>query len=83
MLKKYTLLYDNTDFTIFILLNIFLNLIKVHFTSNNKLSKTFNKNAVKVYYSCLPSKKDVMINSQSKKTKKEKNNLLKLQLKQA
>ena len=34
----------------------FLTLIDKHFPKNKKLSKFFNRNTIKVIYSCLPNK---------------------------
>lgn len=44
----------------------FLNLIKKHFPKNHKFHKLFNKNNIKVSYSCMPSIKSI-INSHNKK----------------
>ena len=44
----------------------FLNLIKKHFPKNHKFNKLFNKNTVKISYSCMPSVKSI-INAHNKK----------------
>ena len=44
----------------------FLNLIRKHFPRQHKLNKIFNKNKVKVSYSCMPNIKSV-INAHNKK----------------
>ena len=46
--------------------NYFLNLIKKHFPKNHKLSKIFNKNTLKLSYSCMPNIKSV-INAHNRK----------------
>ena len=42
------------------IVNIFLSLIDKHFPKDNKLSKIFNKNTIKVSYSCLPNVKQTI-----------------------
>ena len=44
----------------------FLNLVKKHFPRNHKVNKIFNKNKVKVSYSCMPNMKS-LINMHNKK----------------
>ena len=39
---------------------IFLNLIKRHFPKNSKFHKIFNKNTIKVSYSCMPNIKTIV-----------------------
>lgn len=47
---------------------IFLNLIEKHFTEENKLSKIFNKNNVKISYSCTKNITDIIKNHNKKMT---------------
>ena len=44
----------------------FLGLVQLHFPKNNRLHKIFNKNTIKISYSCLPNVKNI-INSHNKK----------------
>ena len=44
----------------------FLELIRLHFPKNNKFHRIFNKNTIKISYSCLPNMRNV-INSHNKK----------------
>ena len=37
---------------------LFLNLIKMHFPTDSKLSKIFNNSIVKLSYTCLPNMKN-------------------------
>ena len=39
---------------------VFLNIVKKHFTPRHKLYKIFNKNTIKISYSCMPSIKSVI-----------------------
>ena len=52
----------------------FLNLIRKHFPKKSKFHKIFNKNTVKVSYSCMPNIKSI-ISSHNRKILKPANNL--------
>ena len=54
----------------------FFNLISMHFPRGSKLAKIFNKNTIKLSYSCLPNMKNI-INSHNRKILKKKNSLTK------
>ena len=43
--------------------NFFLSLIDKHFPKDKKLSKIFNRNTIKVSYSCLPNVKQTISNN--------------------
>ena len=49
----------------------FLNLINKHFPLHHKFSKIFNRNNMKISYSCMPNMKS-RINIHNKKVKKAK-----------
>ena len=44
----------------------FLDLVRLHFPKSNKLHKIFNKNTIKISYSCLPNMRNI-INAHNKK----------------
>ena len=48
----------------------FFHLVNLHFAKNSKLCKIFNKNTIKLSYSCLPNIKNI-INSHNRKILKE------------
>ena len=54
----------------------FFHLVNLHFSKSNRLCKIFNRNTVKLSYSCLPNIKNI-INSHNRKILKEKKHPLK------
>ena len=55
----------------------FFNLVNMHFSRGSKLAKIFNKNTIKLSYSCLPNMKNI-INSHNRKILQKKKPLEKL-----
>ena len=53
----------------------FFNLVNMHFPRGSKLAKIFNRNTIKLSYSCLPNMKNI-INSHNRKILKKKKKLL-------
>ena len=54
--RKRKIMWFNTLYCVSVKTNfgrIFLKLIKKHFPGGNSLNKTFNKNTIKVSYSCM------------------------------
>ena len=67
--RKRNIIWFNPPFNNNIVTNIgrqFLNLIKKHFPRNHRFNKIFNKNNIKVSYSCMPNMKSI-INMHNKK----------------
>ena len=67
--RKRNIIWFNPPFNINVVTQIgkyFLNLIKKHFPRHHKLHKIFNKNTVKISYSCMPNIKSI-INAHNKK----------------
>ena len=58
--------------------NYFLSLIKKHFPPGHKFSKLFNRNTIKVSYSCMPNIKAKIHKHKKKKTKKNRHPALQL-----
>ena len=74
--RKRNIIWFNPPFNNNVATNIgrqFLNLIKKHFPRNHKFNKIFNKNNVKVSYSCMPNIKSI-INKHNKKILSENTN---------
>ena len=74
------MLYSNPPFSKNVKIKLgkeFLKLVKVYFLKNNTLNKIFNKNTIKLSYSCLPNMKS-FINAQNKQILNESNNEPKL-----
>ena len=67
--KSRKIIYFNPPYCNSVKTNIgkkFLDLIRLHFPRNNKLHKIFNKNTIKISYSCLPNLKNI-INTHNKR----------------
>ena len=63
------IIYFNPAFCNYVKTNIgkkFLDLVRLHFPKSKKIHKIFNKNTIKISYSCLPNIRNI-INSHNKK----------------
>ena len=64
--RKRKITWFNPPFKINVATNVaktFLTLIDEHFPKNKRLSKLFNRNTIKVSYSCLPNVKQTIFNN--------------------
>ena len=64
--RKRNITWFNPPFNMNVATNVaktFLSLIDKHFPKNKKLSKIFNRNTIKVSYSCLPNVKQTISNN--------------------
>ena len=64
--RKRNITWFNPPFNMNVATNVaktFLSLIDKHFLKNKKLSKIFNRNTIKVSYSCLPNVKQTISNN--------------------
>ena len=64
--RKRKITWCNPPFNINVATNVaktFLTLIDKHFPKNKRLSKIFNRNTIKVSYSCLPNAKQTISNN--------------------
>lgn len=61
--RKRNIIWFNPPYNANVTTNIghqFLNLVKKHFPSNHRLHKIFNKNNIKLSYSCMPNMKSII-----------------------
>ena len=64
--RKRNITWFNPPFNINVATNVaktFLSLIHKHFSKDKKFSKIFNRNTIKVSYSCLPNVKQTIFNN--------------------
>ena len=74
--RKRNIIWFNPPFSKSVSTNIgkyFLNLLEKHFHKNHKYRKLFNRNNVKLSYSCMPNTKSI-INNHNKNVLQENNN---------
>ena len=66
LVRKRNITWFNSSFNINVATNVaktFLSLIDKHFPKDKKLGKIFNRNTIKVSYSCLPNVKQTISNN--------------------